>query len=193
MNVRCVLVDRDGTINVDKGHVFRIDDFEYIAGSLEALKQLSARHIRIYILTNQAGIAKGLYSENDFRLLTEKMLTDMREYGIDIADVLYCPHHPEGTIEAYTRVCECRKPGTGLLRQVLMNESVGPESMVLIGDKNSDIEAGRALDIRTYLVETGYGKQEKYTTAADFVKRDLKAAVEHLLDDGAYGAHESPE
>jgi D-glycero-D-manno-heptose 1,7-bisphosphate phosphatase len=193
MPVRCAFVDRDGTINIDTGHVFRVGDFQYITGALDALKQLSERDIRIYIVTNQAGIAKGLYTEEDFQSLTEKMLAHMRGHGISIAGVRYCPHHPEATVAAYRRVCECRKPGTALLRDVLAEEGIGPGSAALIGDKNSDIEAGRALGIRTYLVETGYGKQEKDATAADFVVKDLKAAVTHLIHRNVDSGRETPK
>ena len=179
--IRGVFIDRDGTINVERGYVYRTEDFEYIPGALEALRLVSERKIKIYIVTNQAGIAKGIYTEADFKILTSDMLDYMARRGIEIADVLYCPHHPEGTVAVYRKVCSCRKPEPGLLKAVIEKEGFSQDCLVLIGDKNSDIEAGRKLGIRTYLVETGYGIDHKHTTRADYVVKDIQAAVRHLL------------
>ncbi len=181
MTIQGVFFDRDGTINVEKGYVYRTEDFDYIPGALAALRLVSERKIKIYIVTNQAGIAKGIYTETDFKALTKNMLDYMATYGIEIADVLYCPHHPEGTVPAYRKVCTCRKPNAGLLQAVIDKEGFAPDVLALIGDKNSDIEAGRKLGIRTYLVETGYGIDHKHTTRADYVARDIQVAVRHLL------------
>ncbi len=181
MNIQGVFIDRDGTINVDRGYVYRTEDFEYIPGALEALRLICERKIKIYIVTNQAGIAKGMYTERDFKILTKNMLDFMAGRGIEIADVLYCPHHPDGTIAMYRKVCSCRKPAPGLLKAVIEKEGFSKDSLTLIGDKNSDIEAGRKLGIRTYLVETGYGIDHKHTTRADYVVKDIQEAVRHLL------------
>jgi D-glycero-D-manno-heptose 1,7-bisphosphate phosphatase len=184
MSLRCLFVDRDGTINVEKAHLYRIEDFEYIPRALDALRLVTEHNVKTYIVTNQAGIAKGLYGEDDFKALTVKMLDDMRAHGIEIAEVLYCPHHPQATVAAYRMACACRKPNAGLLQQVVDKEGYCPDSMALVGDKNSDIEAGRQLGIATYLVETGYGTAEKQSTRADYVVSDLMAAVEQILRRG---------
>ncbi|HZT05259.1 MAG TPA: HAD family hydrolase [Steroidobacteraceae bacterium] len=176
-----VFVDRDGTINVERGHVHRIEDFEFIPGALAALRRLTDAGIRIFIVSNQAGIAKGLYTESDFAALTRYMLGKMTDRGIRISDVLYCPHHPEAVDPAYRLECDCRKPKPGLLRQVMRRDRLSPGTLALIGDKNSDIEAGRAVGVRTYLVETGYGRAESDLTSADHVVADLSGAVDHLL------------
>jgi D-glycero-D-manno-heptose 1,7-bisphosphate phosphatase len=181
MALRATFIDRDGTINFDKGHVFRAKDFEYIPRALAALKLLTDREVEIYIVTNQAGIAKGLYTERDFAALTRTMLGQMADHGIVVADVLFCPHHPDAVDPAYRIPCKCRKPEPGLLRQVIDTRRFLPEDLAMIGDKNSDIEAGRAVGATTYLVETGYGSNEKEATKADHVVSDLHAAVTHLL------------
>lgn len=179
--LNAVFIDRDGTINVEKDHLYKISDFEYIQGVLEALKCLTDNKVEIYIVTNQAGIAKGLFTELDFKQLTTFMLNSMQSYGIKIADVLYCPHHPKGTVAAYQKTCQCRKPQSGLLLEVIKQHCYNYNHLALIGDKNSDIEAARKLGIKTYLVETGYGMSEKANTKADYVVKDLSAAVHHLL------------
>lgn len=181
MSIRGLFIDRDGTINVEKGYVHRIQDFEFIPGALDALRIVSEKKIGIYIVTNQAGIAKGIYTETDFNALTKHMLDQMTGHGISIADVLYCPHHPEGTVPAYRKSCTCRKPDIGLLKAVIEKERFALDCLALIGDKNSDIEAGRKLGIRTYLVETGYGIDHRHTTRADYVVKNLQEAVRHLL------------
>lgn len=188
MTIRGVFVDRDGTINVEKDYVFRIEEFEFIPGALRALARLTERDIPTYIITNQAGIAKGLYSEREFRILTEQMLAQMTKHGIEIADVLFCPHHPEGTVAEYRKACECRKPGTELLRGVIDASGHPAAQFALIGDKSTDIEAGRRCGVRTYLVETGYGAMEKMQSFADHVVPDLEAAVSHLLEEEDRGA-----
>lgn len=180
--IKAVFIDRDGTINQEKEYVSRIEDFEFIPGSLEALKLLTQHQIKLYIVTNQAGIAKGYFTMEQFQHLTKHMITLFENEGIKIEKVLYCPHHPEGVIPEYSKDCLCRKPNTELIEGVIKENNFKTDEIALIGDKNSDIEAGRRLAIRTYLVETGYGGEEKNRTNATFVKKDLKDAVVHILN-----------
>ena len=181
MRNRAVLIDRDGTINEDVGHTFQFDSFRLIPGALEALQLLTEKNISIFIVTNQGGIAKGLYTEENFLTLTRQMLYDFGAKKIRITDVLYCPHHSDGSVEKYKKVCDCRKPANGLIQRVIDRFHFHPEDMAFIGDKNSDIEAGLSLKLLTYLVLTGYGSESQKNTRADFVVKDLKAAVDHLL------------
>ncbi|MBI2067935.1 MAG: HAD family hydrolase [Deltaproteobacteria bacterium] len=176
---RAVFLDRDGTINVDRGYVYRIDQFEFIPGAVEAMRRLTENQIAIYIVTNQAGIGLGLYTEEDFWGLTRHMLGTLAQNGVRVEQVFFCPHHPEATLEQYRQKCGCRKPETGLFEAVL--KEYPKERLTLVGDKKSDIEAGQRLGIRTYLVETGYGAEHKNQVRADFVAPDLKTAVDHLL------------
>jgi D-glycero-D-manno-heptose 1,7-bisphosphate phosphatase len=180
--IKAVFIDRDGTINEEREYVNRIEDFKFIPGSLEALSLLTQHGVKIYIITNQAGIAKGYFTIDEFHHLTQFMLNFFKNEGIKVERVLFCPHHPEGIIPEYSIPCACRKPNTELLEDVMRENSFNANEVVLIGDKNSDIEAGRKLGMKTYLVETGYGFEEKGTTQATFIKRDLKDAVTHLLN-----------
>jgi len=180
--IKAVFIDRDGTINQEKEYVNRIEDFELIPGSLEALKLLTQHGVKIYIITNQAGIAKGFFTIEQFHRLTEHMIHLFKNEGIEIEKVLYCPHHPDGIVPEYAIECSCRKPNAKLLEDVIAENDYQTDEMVLIGDKNTDIEAGRRLGIRTVLVETGYGTQGKWTTSATFVRRNLKDAVLHILN-----------
>lgn len=180
-DIKAVFIDRDGTINVEKGYVYKIEDFELITGSLEALKLLTQHGIKIYLITNQAGIAKGYFTEGDFGKLTDFMTHQFHKEGVKLEKVLYCPHHPEGIIPEYSLKCNCRKPGTELVEIILKQEGFQPSEVALIGDKNSDIEAGAKLGIKTYLVLTGYGLEHRMSTKASYIKKNLYAAVQHLL------------
>ena len=181
MSLKAVFIDRDGTINVEKNYVSRIEDFELIPGSLEALRLLTNAGVDIYIITNQSGIARGFYTEEDFKKLTSYILDFFKMNGVLISEVLYCPHHPEGKIPQYAIDCECRKPGTKLLESVFKKKGYLKKNAVLIGDKNTDIISAKKIGITSYLVETGFGSLEKSNTLANYVMIDLMAAVVHLL------------
>jgi len=180
--INVAFIDRDGTINEEKEYVNRIENFEFIPGSLEALKLLTEHKVKIYIITNQAGIAKGYFTVDQFHRLTNEMIHRFESKGIKIEKVLYCPHHPDGIVPEYTKECLCRKPNNKLIQDVIEENHFNVDEVVLIGDKNTDIEAGKRSGMKTYLVETGYGIEEKKDTQATFVKKNLKEAVNHILN-----------
>jgi len=179
--VKAVFLDRDGTINYERNYIHKIEDFELIPGTLEALKLLRDNKVKIYIITNQAGIARGYFTKEQYHDLTRHMLSRFDEIGCKIEEVLYCPHHPDGTIPEYTRKCQCRKPGTKLIEEVMEKEKFKADDIALVGDRDSDIEAGLRLGITTYLVLTGYGREHKDDIKADYVKPDMLSAIKHLL------------
>lgn len=139
---RALFIDRDGVINVDKVHVFKIDQFEFTSGIFDLCRRYHESGYLILIITNQAGIAKGLYSEDDFRILMEWVKSEFAKDGIKISGVYHCPHHPD-----YTGLCNCRKPGPAMIQQAAVDFSLDLSQCVLIGDKESDIEAGRRAGI----------------------------------------------
>jgi len=181
--IKAVFIDRDGTINVEKKYVYKIEDFEFIPGALEALKLLTDNGIKIYVLTNQAGIAKGYFTEEHFQALTKHMINACEGENISIEDVLYCPHHPDGIVPEYTRHCLCRKPNTRLMEQVIREHGYNNDELVLIGDKKSDIDAGIKLRIDTYLVLTGYGKENRSSANATHVMPDILSVAKHIICD----------
>jgi D-glycero-D-manno-heptose 1,7-bisphosphate phosphatase len=136
-------LDRDGVVNVDKGYVCTVEGFEWVPGVFEAIDRLRDSGFRIVVATNQSGIGRGLYSEQQFLELTAWM--DSR---IAVDAVVYCPHAPEDD-------CPARKPGTGMLEAVDMCLGVDKERSFLVGDKASDIEAARAFGIEGRMLETG--------------------------------------
>ena len=134
---RALFLDRDGTINVEKNYVYKIKDFEFIEGIFNIIKYYQKRGFLIFILTNQAGIARGYYTENDFQKLTQWMVKQFKKRGINITKVYHCPHHPN-----FTGECNCRKPKPGMILQAIKEYNIDPAQSVLIGDKKSDIIAG---------------------------------------------------
>jgi D-glycero-D-manno-heptose 1,7-bisphosphate phosphatase len=183
VGIRAVFVDRDGTINVEKHFVHKTEDFELIPGALEALRLLTRHSIDVYIVTNQSGIARGYYTERQFLEFTDEMMQSFTHNGVRIEKVLYCPHLPNGTVPEYSKVCLCRKPNTGLFEQVIGERGYRSDELVLIGDKESDIQAGRRLGIVTYLVLTGYGQEHLPRAEPTYVKNNLLDAVKQIICD----------
>lgn len=134
---KALFLDRDGTVNVEKNYVCKIEDFEFIDDIFALIKSYQKRGFLIFIITNQSGIARGFYTEKEFNILTEWMIKKFWENNIIITKVYYCPHHPD-----YTGSCECRKPNPGMILKALEEFNINPKKSVLIGDKKSDILAG---------------------------------------------------
>jgi len=144
---KLVLFDRDGTINIDRGYVWRSEDFDWLPEAREAIRWLNDRDIKIGIFTNQSGVARGFYSERDVDVLHEWMQSELAKVGAHIDRYDFCPHHPEGQ-PPYNEGCDCRKPAPGMVRDALAYFQVDPEDAVVIGDKDRDLEAGAALGVR---------------------------------------------
>jgi D-glycero-D-manno-heptose 1,7-bisphosphate phosphatase len=135
---KALFLDRDGVINIDKNYVYKISDFEFIDGIFEICRKYQEQDFLIFVVTNQAGIARKIYTDSDFRILTEWMLGRFIFEGIVITKVYYCPHHPE-----FTGPCACRKPNPGLFLRAADEFGLDLNASVLIGDKESDMQAGR--------------------------------------------------
>jgi D-glycero-D-manno-heptose 1,7-bisphosphate phosphatase len=134
-------LDRDGVINVDHGYTYRIDDFEFVDGTLAAAARLHAMGFALVVVTNQSGIGRGLYTVADFEGLTAWMRAQFAAAGAPLAGVYWCPHHPVDAVGAYRRDCDCRKPAPGMLLAAMRDLDLDPARSVLFGDKHSDLEA----------------------------------------------------
>ena len=179
---RAVFLDRDGVINVDNGHVGRIADFILLPGVIEALKQLQDSGFKLVIVTNQSGIARGYYSEADFLDLTGQMLAQFGKFGITIDKTYYCPHHPDFSNEEEAQLCGCRKPEPGMINQACSELALDPDRSFLIGDKESDILAGKAAGVRVnLLVRTGRAISKETEKLANRVFPSLCEAAEWIV------------
>lgn len=142
-----LFLDRDGVINVEKNYVHRIEDFEFVDGIFELCKIAQDMGYAIVVVTNQAGIGRGYYTEADFRDLTDWMKEQFRRRNICIAGVYHCPYHPTGGVGDYRRESYDRKPNPGMLFRAQQDLGLDLKNSVLVGDKISDMEAGRAAGI----------------------------------------------
>lgn len=152
MKNKAVFLDRDGTINVDKNYLFKIQDFEFLPGSVEGLKLLQDNGFLLIIITNQSGIARGFFTEEDFEKLNNFMLQELKNSGVNISAVYYCPHLPEAEVEKYKKICNCRKPQTGLFEKAVQDFNIDLSKSFAIGDKLRDCSICDKSDCRGFLI-----------------------------------------
>lgn len=180
---RTAFVDRDGTLNLERGFVSRPEDLHVLPGVVGALHRLAGAGFRIVVVTNQSGIARGLYDERDLARVHEKLHAALHELPFAY---LHCPHHPEGG-HGYGGPCACRKPAAGLLHQAREMLGVDFAGGVLIGDSARDLLMARGLPLRTAYVHSGKPAAEELAAmtragfAPDFEADDLASAVDLLL------------
>lgn len=179
-----VFLDRDGTINLDKGYFYRPEDFEFEQDSVAAIRLLNQAGYKVFVISNQAGIALGHFTEKQVDELHTWLRAELAKYGAQVDGFYYCPHHAKQGIGEYKTVCECRKPAPGLLLQAAEEWEIDLEKSYMVGDHNSDVEAGRAAGVTSIFVRTGHGEHEEQFVAPDILKAaNLYAAVtKYILD-----------
>lgn len=148
-------LDRDGVLNVDAGYVHRVDQFRWIDGAKEAVRLLNDRGYYVFVVTNQAGVARGYYAEDAVRSLHDWMARELAALGAHVDRFEYCPDHPEAVLDAYRRDNPRRKPGPGMLLDCLGAFTVDLSRSFLIGDRQSDLEAAAAAGVRGHLFPGG--------------------------------------
>lgn len=184
MSRRALFLDRDGVINVDKGYVCRPEDFELIDGVIELCRHAVDQGHLLIVVTNQAGIGRGYYSEASFLAFTEWMCDGFRERGIPIARVYYCPFHPEFGMGKYKRESTDRKPAPGMILRAAKEFHLDLHRSVLVGDKEADVQAGLAAGVGCnvlYCPESESRNLSTATLASHTVTR--LADVARLLSD----------
>ncbi len=178
---RAVFLDRDGVLNVDTGYIDKVDDFEFIDGSIEAMIELKKKGYLLVVITNQSGIARGYFSEEQFHTLTEWMDWSLADRGVDLDGIYYCPHHAEKGLGEFKVDCDCRKPKPGMLFDAIDELGIDVENSILVGDKPSDIQAGIAAGVKlNYLVLTGKDITEQGEVLATAVYDDLASVVDSI-------------
>jgi D-glycero-D-manno-heptose 1,7-bisphosphate phosphatase len=154
-----VFFDRDGVLNKDIGYLFESDRLVWVDGACDAVKTVNDLGYFAFVVTNQSGVARGLYDEAQVLALHRWMAEELAKVGAHIDAFEYCPYHPEGTVERYRRVSHRRKPGPGMINDLLERFPVDTERSFLVGDQPSDLEAARAAGLKGYLF-TGHNLQE---------------------------------
>jgi D-glycero-D-manno-heptose 1,7-bisphosphate phosphatase len=178
---KAVFLDRDGTINVEKDYLHQIDYFEFIDGAVEAIRLLNGAGYFVAVVTNQSGVARGYYTEEDVELLHRHIAAELGKSGARVDAWMFCPHHPDGR-GSYSLPCDCRKPLPGMLKEAARRYGIELGSSIMIGDKLADIGAGISAGCRTILVRTGYGAdQEKLVSSSTKVYDDLLIAAKSLI------------
>ena len=141
MSVAAAFLDRDGVINVDSGYVGRWEDFEYLPEAIDGMKQLQSAGFKLLVVTNQSGIARGYYSEDDFLALTKAMTADLSAKGVTLAAVYYCPYLEDADLEPYRVASDLRKPEPGMLLKAAQEHDIDLSRSIMVGDKVSDMVA----------------------------------------------------
>lgn len=178
---RAAFLDRDGVINIDSAYLSRWEDFQFVPGTVAAMRRLHEAGYDLVVVTNQSGIARGYYTEADYQALTRQMREALAAQGVPLAGVYHCPHHPKGPVAAYAIDCDCRKPAPGMILQAARELALSLPDSLLVGDKGSDIEAARAAGVgHAYLVQSGQELSPEDRALADAVYPDLAACVAAL-------------
>lgn len=167
---KAVFLDRDGVINLDHGYTYKIEDFEFVDGVFESCKKMVDLGYKLVVVTNQSGIGRGYYTPEDFERLTQWMKGEFLKQGIEISGVYFCPHHPQNAQGDYLRQCECRKPAPGMLLRAATELNLDLSLSIMVGDKESDIEAGRRAGVK-FCVRVSESATE---TDADWACKSLK-------------------
>lgn len=183
---RAVFLDRDGTLIEETGYLRDPGLIRFIPGSIEAIRLLNENGLKAVVTSNQSGIARGLLTEEELKAVQESLQNRLSEKGAFLDGFYFCPHHPEEGDPPYRQDCSCRKPRPGLIRMAQQDLGVDPAESYTVGDRATDLEAGRGAGTKTILVRTGYGQEEsgQMKVLPDHVADDLLDAVHWILAGG---------
>jgi D,D-heptose 1,7-bisphosphate phosphatase len=167
---KAVFLDRDGVINVDNHYVHKVEDFEFIKGSVKAMKRLSDSPYKLIVITDQSGIGRGYYTKQDMITVHAHMEQELDKAGVKIDALYYCEHAPEDK-------CDCRKPGIANLEKAAEGFNLDLTNSWFVGDKTRDIQTGKNAGCKTILVQTGKsGRDKDFDVKPDYTVKDLKDA-----------------
>jgi D-glycero-D-manno-heptose 1,7-bisphosphate phosphatase len=180
-----VFLDRDGTLIEEAGYLDRIERIQFFPFSIDAVRLLNHGGFAVVVVTNQAGVARGIFPESFVAEAHAHLRERLEAGGARVDAFYYCPHHPDGTVEMYRRSCDCRKPGDAMLHRAAADLDLDLARSIVVGDRWHDIQAGQKAGTRTVLVRTGYGRTEeqqpKPGVAADAIVENLIGAVSWIL------------
>jgi D,D-heptose 1,7-bisphosphate phosphatase len=187
-----VFLDRDGTINEEVGYLDSLDKFKIIPCAYEAIRLINESGMKVVVISNQAGVARGLFTEDFVKITHEHLLAALRQKKAHIDNFYYCPHHPTEGIKIYRQNCNCRKPAPGMLLQAAQDLNIDLTKSYLVGDRFRDMEAAKKVGVKGVLVKTGYGQKllqddgpDEATEEGkpDFIAADILEAVKWILKD----------
>jgi D-glycero-D-manno-heptose 1,7-bisphosphate phosphatase len=187
-----VFLDRDGTINEEVGYLGSLDKFKIIPCAYEAIRLINGSGMKAVVISNQAGVARGLITEEFVKTTHDYLQTVLRQQGAYINNFYYCPHHPTEGTEPYRQICNCRKPAPGMLLRAAQDLNINLAASYLVGDRFLDVDAAKNVGVKGILVKTGYGRvllqddgPDQATTQSkpDFIATDILDAVKWILKD----------
>lgn len=196
---QAVFLDRDGVICREEGYISDPRRLQLLPGSGDAIRLFNRNAITTVVITNQSGVARGFFPEGAIAEMNRAMTERLEEQGACLDGIYYCPHHPEGSIESFRKVCDCRKPATGLLTRAARDHGIDLSRSYLVGDKRSDMECAWRAGVKGILVRTGYGAEEyrlmSPAPAAKpvFVADDLLDAARWIIHDIRSPNHEDTD
>ena len=184
---QAVFIDRDGTLNEDIGYVSRPEQLILYPWSAEAVRLINESGLLAVVITNQSGIARGMYTEKTLAEIHSRMIQELDEHGARIDAVYYCPHHPDVGNHRYRLECDCRKPQPGLLKAAARDHDIDLARSFVIGDKASDMKLAEHTGARAALVLTGYGSEtlahpERWPCAPEIVAENVLEAVRRIIE-----------
>jgi len=184
--VRAVFLDRDGTINEEVGYLSRLEELRLFPQSFEALRRFNECGLKVIVVTNQSGVARGFFGEEFVHTVHDRINALLRERGAHIDKFYFCPHHPMYGTGAYKKDCDCRKPNPGMILRAARELDIDLSASYMVGDMLKDIQAGHNAGIeKGVLVKTGYGNNIVYTDMPAYVASDILDAAEWILGDMA--------
>jgi D-glycero-D-manno-heptose 1,7-bisphosphate phosphatase len=187
MGVRAVFLDRDGTVNTEENFLADPELIRLEPAAPAGLRALRQAGFLLVVVSNQSGVARGLFDERTVRRLNDALEAALEREGVKVARYYFCPHHPAGTVEKYAVDCPCRKPAPGMLLEAAGELDIDLAASYTVGDRARDLEAGRRAGTRTVLVTTGYGVHAEDEVLemrlADYVARDLEDAAAWIVKD----------
>lgn len=158
---KAIFLDRDGTLNIEKEYLYQEKYLELEKGTIEALQIFKDLGYVLLVVTNQSGIARGYYTEEDLKIFHEAFQKKLMKFGQKIDKFYYCPHHPEKGIGKYKKDCICRKPNIGMIEEGLKEFGIARELSYMVGDTKTDVQAALRAGLSPVLVRTGYGRMEE--------------------------------
>jgi D-glycero-D-manno-heptose 1,7-bisphosphate phosphatase len=185
LQARAVFLDRDGTLIEEVGYLDRVERVDLYPWTIDAVRALNRAGMRVVMVTNQSGVARGFFSEAVVEQVHRHIADLLAAGGARIDAYYYCPHHPDGKVRQYAQACDCRKPGRGLVDRAVRELGIDPAASFVVGDRWLDVALARAVGGRGVLVRTGYGATEETRPPeglrADAVADNLIGAVSWIL------------